>query len=288
MVFLAFGERADLYLQIYFSILSIYRHHGTEITYLVITDNPDRFTFAKNIAVTYRISTEDIKKWKGKHQFFWRVKMKSIEKAIELYPDNHTIYLDSDTVAYYPMTKLLENLDKGLRVMHKAEKVLSKMRDSASLNIHKNLQGFSYNNIRFTNDTEMCNAGVVGLPVSQGKSIIKKSIDLCDEMCNTEVDKVYLEQLSFSMTLAQDNKLRFANSEIIHYWGNKSKWNETISNFINEVFLRQLDFEQQVNLFNQIDLSKIAISSRPQNGNIKIKQLADKLFPKTRATFFKI
>lgn len=285
-MYLAFGDRKDIIRQILFSILSVRRLMQDNVEIAILTDSPTRFSFAKPHSTIIKLNAETIRNWSGPHEFMWRIKIKAIEKSVELFPDSHILYLDSDTVLVETLSTLNDALSKGMSLMHVSEGMLSKSKGSAQKNINKHLANRSFASYPFSSKTEMYNAGVIGLPAFRAKQLIKDCIDVCDLLCATKADRTYLEQLSFSMVLSDNDQIHLAEKEIMHYWGSKSIWDELIAEFICDSFYEQRNQDLIMKEFSKIELRELPIKFRRQNWNIKFKKAADKLFPRLRVEHF--
>jgi len=273
ILYIAFGERKDISKQIYFSII-------------VLTDNEEQFSCLKADIKIIPLSSEQILSWKGKFNFLWRVKIKAIEYLAQKFEDCHILYFDSDTVVYDGVDTIIGNLEAGKPLMHTKETVICKNNSLPCKNLSKNLNSFCYNSYPFTNETAMYNAGVIGVPYNSSKSLIKDCLELCDELCKTQSDRTYLEQLSFSMVLEKTQKLQVVEDHVIHYWGNKNGWDNMIDSFIIDSFMCSRTKQEDIEAINKIPLKKIPITSRPQTNNKRLKKMADTLFPKKRERFF--
>jgi hypothetical protein len=240
-----------------------------------------------SLVTLHILCADDIKAWRGKHDFLFRVKMKAIELIAETYPENHVLFLDSDTTMESSPKHITDLLEQGKTVMHMNEKVLSESSDNADKQIMAALNGFTHGDYAFTNKTCMLNSGVVGLPASVARTLMARSIDLCDAMCETSVNRAFIEQLAIGMVLSKDSKLAMADNWVLHYWGNKPQWDAYIDNFLVESKLQAMTKQQEIDALKHVDLSTMPVKSRSQINNQRLKSLADKLFPKKRQIFFR-
>lgn len=286
IVFIAFGPRADLYAQIYFSIRSIQRWQNTNINFVILTDQPDFFNKLANEVTIIQLSENMLKDWSGKHRFLWRVKMKAIEHAVSLYPSDNILYFDSDTVIAKDIALLTSKLDVGHSLMHTREKTISTSKSNQDKRLTKNLQGFQFLNYSFNSTTSMYNAGVIGLPANQASKLAKESIALCDALCDTNANKTFLEQLAFSMALSATGKLIGVQDIVIHYWGNKKAWDAFINTFIQKSLFKNLDKAAELECFNELDFSEIPFYINTSATNRRFKKLIDKIFSRRTEVYF--
>lgn len=99
ILFLVFGRRLSDHLQAHLAIHTFLPHLADGDRICVMTTAPEYYAdFADDKRVTTDHVTEQLlDEWEGKHHFFWRVKIKAMERMATLYPDAALLYLDSDT-----------------------------------------------------------------------------------------------------------------------------------------------------------------------------------------------
>lgn len=185
-----------------------------------------------------------LQQWKGPDDFFWRIKIKALEAAIEASPEQHVIYVDSDTFLYEGLETMIAGLDQGQTFMHLPETTLAAGPNRTVRQMWAYLKGRTILNYPINEQTTMWNAGVVALPKSQAKAYIEETLNLCDAFTATDCTRNLLEQLSFSMALNQHGKLTASDQFIGHYWGNKEPWNQAIQNFILKGFMQGLSLTE--------------------------------------------
>lgn len=133
----------------------------------------------------------------------------------------------------------------------------------------------------------MWNAGVIGLPKQKAKELLQLSLQLCDEMCETDCTRRLIEQFSFSIALKERTTLVSCEQAIGHYWGNKSEWNAMISAFFTNVALKQLSIAQCVEMLKEYDWNTLPVSKIERSTNRKLKNTVDKLFKPKNIRYFK-
>lgn len=286
VVFLAFGTRTDIYKQIYFCLRSFQKYGYKDITFNMVTDNPGMFTRLEEQVSVHVINNETMESWRGQHDFMWRIKMKAIELIVDKFPLSHVLYFDSDTILEASPNHLLELLDNGYSLMHEEEEVIAQSTRSGSKGLTKTLNGFSWEGFEFQPNTKMHNAGVIGLPANKAKELITQSIGLCDALCSTNSIDTYLEQLAFSMVLSSSEHFKNTDQLVIHYWGNKPEWDKTIDQFFVESYFQNLSLENELARFKTLNLKKIPIRSREKMGSQRLKNLATRLYPRKKESFF--
>ena len=98
IVYLTFGDNIKYHLQAYFSIRSIQRYITEEDKILVLSTNP---SFYKRCDINViPLSEELVKSWEGDFSYPFRIKVKGLEYIQQQYPDDHILFVDTDTFAY--------------------------------------------------------------------------------------------------------------------------------------------------------------------------------------------
>ncbi|WP_196891545.1 hypothetical protein [Aureivirga marina] len=279
LMFLTFGDNLKNHAQACFSILSFLSQDDGNINNIYIfTDRPDFYNFFGDKVKCINITKDILTEWEGKYQFFWRVKIKAVQHLIELNPNDHILYLDSDTFQYKSISNLKEILDNNNGIMHKKEGALSDLTTKTEKLMLKQMNNKTFAGITINGKSEMWNAGTIGVPKGKNKEIIEKALNLCDEMCAADVTRRLIEQFSFSVATKEICGLTSAENEIGHYWGNKPEWNEMISGFFTNVVLSNLSFEETLTRFREIQLTEIPIIKQRKNTQIRLEKLLSKIF----------
>ena len=83
IVYFVIGDSAVIHIQVGFSIRTILSQTSEEDTVYVVTDTPTMYCNLPHV-VTIPITQERIKEWRGKHDFFWRVKIKVLQQIAQM------------------------------------------------------------------------------------------------------------------------------------------------------------------------------------------------------------
>ncbi|WP_313598800.1 hypothetical protein [Epilithonimonas vandammei] len=286
IVYLVFGNKIENYQQAYFSIFTALLHKNDEDKIIVITDDSSLFGFFENIIETIFINQDTIKDWEGPHQFFWRVKIKALQLVAQKYPEDSILYLDSDTFFYKNIEVLRSALQSGQHFMHLDEGKLSQLSSKTEKLMWKQMKGKSYGNIIINENVAMWNAGLIG--VSQKHfECLELTLQINDAMCADGVTRRLIEQFAFSLGLNQYSELQPADHIVGHYWGNKKQWNDTISLFLRECFMKKYDFGTVIERVKEMELSKIPIRIKESSTQRKLKNLIDKFYTNQRPVYVK-
>lgn len=284
LVLLSFGSKIENHYQAAFSILSFLVKDEIEKV-IVVTDNPEFYNLFKDKVEIIAINDQELESWKGKFNFFWRIKIKALETVINKNPNKDLLYVDSDTFLFGDTAAIKDGFSKGYSFMHIEEELLSKGNSKTVRNMWKVLQNKTFCGVEINSKSVMWNAGVIGLSQQDAKKIINLSLSICDEICNTPCPRRLVEQLSFSMALNSNGQLHNCNSIIGHYWGNKKEWNECIAKFFTTVLLKNLDYDQMLREFQKIDLKQLPIIKKYGTTSIRLHNLINKVFQPKEIVF---
>lgn len=303
LLLLTFGDRAENHHQAAFSVLSFLKDPRIGRV-LVMTDRPGFYRWlqagvaearaqaavrpagARPVIEVLPISADTLKDWQGPQQFFWRIKIKAVEHALQRHPDQHLVYVDSDTFLATDLSALKAGLDAGQAFMHCRENALADRNSRTLTRMRRMLTGQTLAGVSFDGQTEMWNAGVIALPASRGRTLVDHALQLCDAMCATGCPRRLVEQLAFSAALKGAPSLQPCDRWIVHYWGNKPGWNVFIGHFLAESRLRNETVAQAVARAANTDWQHLPTEDRHRSTAERLKRLVDRLWPRYRVRYF--
>lgn len=285
LLLLTFGSKLENHYQAAFCILTFLKDSLVR-NVLIITDRPDFYRFFDQRVQVISIDDEKLREWEGEHKFFWRVKIKALEYAFQKYPNEHLIYVDSDTFLANRLNLIKEDLDNGVSFMHMFEHYLSKKNSNTTKKMLRHLGGRDFCGIHINGSSEMWNAGVIALPKEKAKDLITLSLNVCDEMCRTDSPRRLIEQFSFSVSLKHLGVLKDCDRVIGHYWGNKEEWNNLIKTILVSHHLKNKTLQEQVDDLKGFDFSKIALVKKSSNTSIKLKEIIESVFKIKEIRYF--
>ena len=283
ILYLIFGNEQLYHAQAYFSICSFLNQMDTSDCVLVMTDTPKFYARFGNKVEIIEINQNQIQVWKGEYNFVFRAKIKAIEHACQLYPNQPLMYLDSDTFLFNDLSLLKKSIMNPF--MHVKEGLLSELNSKTIKKLWQTIKGREFGGIQIQTKHAMWNAGVVGIPGGKGKDITNSALKICDEILAEGVGKWVVEQLSFSIVMSENDNLQAAKPFIGHYWSNKDEWNEAIRKFMLESFLKGNSVQDDIEAISKFDFSRIAIQKRIPNTQIRLKKLIEKWFPSINEKF---
>ena len=112
IMYFTIGQDLDMFVQAYCSIISFKKQLDPSDRIVVVSSNPEYFNHLEKVE-TIAIDDDTINEWKGKHGFFWRTKIKAIEKVSRLFPNDDLLYLDCDTFLYGDLSAMKRQLASG-------------------------------------------------------------------------------------------------------------------------------------------------------------------------------
>lgn len=279
IVYLVFGEELNNHVQANFSILSMCTQKEAIDSINIVTDNPKLYKHLSDVVNVVKIEQKDLREWKGKNDFFWRVKIKAIELIINTYRNQDLLYLDSDTFLYGDLKFINKKLKDGFSFMHLNEGKLSQLNSKTEKIMWRQTYNKTFGPVKINENHCMWNAGVIGIPGGRSKELIEATLEICDAMLEQNVTRRLIEQFAFSLALSEFSKLIPAEDHIGHYWGNKEQWNNFITNnFLCSYFSNQ-PLESQIESIKTIDYTKIPINVKIPSARYRFYNLIAKIFP---------
>lgn len=288
IVYLVFGQDLSNHKQAVFSVFTALLHKNKEDKIIIVTDTPNYYKYLdQEDVIVQPITSEQIKIWRGKHNYVFRVKIKALQFVAQHYSSNPILYLDADTFFYKNLRTINESLLAGNNVMHVNEGSLSTTKSKTKRHIYKKVKGNTYNNVIINACTCMWNAGVVGIAKTNTLTTLNNVLAVSDALCDEKIPMRLVEQLSFSMVLSKENKLVAANKCIGHYWGNKFEWNLFITDFFIKNHFSKTPVSEVLPQLQKVDLTKIPVSVKTSSTGYRLKKIIDKLFKPRKKEYAK-
>ena len=254
IVYFVIGDSAVIHIQVGFSIRTILSQTSEEDTVYVVTDTPTMYCNLPHV-VTIPITQERIKEWRGKHDFFWRVKIKVLQQIAQMSPDKAMMYLDGDTFLHGSLTEIKEQLGKNRGMMHLDEGCPSEMKER-SLSMWHTVSGKTYAGITIGPQHHMWNAGVVAIPAALVIKVTDMALSVCDGMLDDGSEPVTVEQYALSIALFEcADQLIAADKWIGHYWHYKYHWCSYIAKFFVKAYRLNYTIDEQIEKIRQTDLA---------------------------------
>lgn len=285
ILYLALGQNINNHIEAHFSIFSFLTQGKKINTINVVTDNPNFYRDLKNYINVITVDEKILNEWKGRNNFFWRIKIKAIEMLCNLYKNEPVLYLDADTFLYKNCELLKISVLQGTALMHRNEGKLSGLKGKTVRKMWSQVQSNTYGSVAILPSHPMWNAGVVATPNKKNNEECLLALAICDEMCEQKVTPRLIEQFSLSVALDKMYGLQAANDSIAHYWSNKDEWNKVIENFFISAHFNSLTVDQITDALKSFDFSKVAVDLKMRNTNRRLISLIKKIYPAKNITF---
>ncbi|MBP5339295.1 MAG: hypothetical protein J6Z14_08365 [Prevotella sp.] len=265
------------HLEAYLSIRSFQKQLTESDRIFVLTTKPEYYRHAHVDILP--IPEQQIEEWQGRHHFFFRVKIMALDYLQQRYPDEHLLYLDSDTFLYGSLETLRQRLDEGKGLMHQREGHPSKMK-GGSLKMWKRVAGHTYGGVTLSENHDMWNAGVTGIPAGRARQTIDTSLAICDGMLDDGAKTFILEQYSSSVSMAENTQLCEAADHIGHYWGNKAEWEKLSGDLLLRAYMKESSLDEELEAVTDGLLRSLPIYVHKRSTAEKLHKQIDRLFPK--------
>jgi hypothetical protein len=274
-----FGANQIFYMQSTFLILNWLKYKNEIDSINVITERPEYYRKLEKYINIIPIDGNTIKEWKGEFDFVFRVKLKAIELIINQNSNKQPIlYLDTDTFIYKGFHELKDSLSAGKGIMHINEGQLSECPTRSGARLWKRIRNQTFAGYTISENDCMWNAGVIGIPADNCSKIIETAIRMCDEICARINVNFLIEQFSVSVTLQRMVEMQEASGWIGHFWGNRDCWNNLISAFFSESYMKNSSVEEDIERISDFNFRQIPISAIPRNTATKLNKLVIKYF----------
>jgi lipopolysaccharide biosynthesis glycosyltransferase len=233
VVYQAYG-RQDVIRQSIFSAASLLKKYPEFSDRIVFySDHAEqlRHFFGKDERISVvEISAGELAAWGGPHKFIHRIKLEILLDASRKWSGN-ILYLDGDTIFIDSAENILGRLRQNYTLMHVREYTFKTAQGILPRKIAKFAQRTRFTLptgqvLRFTEDSAMWNAGVIGVPSDQ-RQLIERALQLTDVLYE-KYQKHVMEQLAVSYCLSESSEVMPTDDVILHYWDNKPFYQEKI------------------------------------------------------------
>lgn len=244
--YLQLGERHDQNARAWLSILSVLAHAPPGCEVVLLTDQPELYRWFGDRLRVLAVDPATVQQWRGRHDFFWRVKIQSILRVASL-GEARVVYLDTDVLVRRGLADLLAALDAGDVFMHEREYELARSRRAGQKRLWRAVQGRSVDGLAVQPPCAMWNAGLVAVG-AQHHDLLERALRLCDGLMDLGVQHALVEQLSFSLALGAGGRLREGKGWMDHFWSNKDGYGAAIDRQLAQILMRRLDVDAAVAL----------------------------------------
>lgn len=233
-----YGTDDDYYLEAAYGIGRILKCTRAESRRVIVfTDRPDKI---EGWPVICEDVANDLAAMKGTADFGHRTKLCVILRCLENYSGN-VVLQDSDTFVHGNLEGLVGRLAPGRVIMDSFE-----YRNPYPELLHGFETTLSDAIYRYTKDSWMCNAGVIGIHREDAK-LIRRALELCDAFLATGLRRNTFEQFAVSEVFRlSGSEMVYSRKVIIHYRKAKPYMRKQISRRIRNTSKKPWEFEQAI------------------------------------------
>ncbi len=285
LLYITVGKNISIHLQAAFSIYSFLGQQSKILSINIITDSPDFYNHFKDSVKVIAIDEKTLQEWKGKHDFFWRIKIKGIEMMCNLYAHSSIVYLDTDTFLYGQLENMHTILLENVALMHEKETTLYEGKSKTEKKMWVRVRNMVFGGVKILPTHYMWNAGVVATPNKKSGEECRLALAICDEMCEQQITRRLIEQFALSVSLSEIYGLKEAKKCIAHYWSNKQEWDEQIFNFFLESYFKGYTYEHNIQLLKNYNFTDTPVKKKNRSIKKQVEYLVDKFFPAKNISF---
>jgi hypothetical protein len=278
LLYITFGPNERNHLQAAFSIYSFLSFNAPLGVITVLTDHPGFYKRFGDRVNLIPLSQAVLKEWKGPKDFFWRVKIKSLQLVAAQFPQEPLMYLDTDTFLYRDFTPALEILSRGKAAMHENEGLLAEIGTKSARITAANAMAIRHRDFQELARYPMWNAGAVLVPNTRNGEEFTLALEICDKLLEVSSRPILVEQFALSAALEHVYGLESLHPVIAHYWSTKDEWNELISRYFLSVYMNDMKEADALEAFRSINLHTLPVKRIQRNTKRRLKGLIDHLF----------
>lgn len=188
----------------------------------VYTDEAAPFAALDRRADVRVLSAEEIRAWRGPHDFIHRVKAEMIRDMVRRFPREKLAYVDADVVFTAPLAELFERIGPGRSVLHLREYSVA-THDSAQMRkFRAHMGALSFRGQPLDLSRDMWNAGVVGMDPSVFP-IVDEWMEWIDAIY-PHYERGLVEQYGICRLLQREGTVAPTDDLVLHYWFQKDEY----------------------------------------------------------------
>lgn len=277
IMYLTFGNKIEYHIQAYFSMLSFRKQLSKDDHIAMVTTCPNYYRKASEWIDVLSLDKEQVKEWEGAHHYKFRVKTMAMKQYVESHPQEHLLFVDTDTFLYGNLNDIRNLLDQGKAIMHKDEGHPSHMK-GPSLRMWKTLEGKEFAGIKINERHNMWNSGIIGIPAQKTQAVTSHTLQLLDDMLEKGVTSFNIEQYAMSIAMTEHLHLEEATSLVGHYWGNKETWERIACELLLRSYMQMSNIDEEMNEINNALFHSEPIFIHKSNTANRLKKMIDKIF----------
>ena len=165
------------------------------------------------------LSPEELRAWRGPHDFVHRLKPLLIRDLAHRFPGEKLLYVDADVVFTRPVREVLDRIGPGRAVLHVREYDIATHPTKQLRRFRRRMKRVAFRGRPVPLDHAMWNAGVVGLDASH-IPLIEEWIAMVDEIYPQWPYWIH-EQYAICQLLQRAGTVSPADDVVLHYWDRK-------------------------------------------------------------------
>jgi lipopolysaccharide biosynthesis glycosyltransferase len=243
-VITAYGEQVHLQVQTYLLVTSMI-NHLTELSEIIIaTDHPEHYHCFKDRVTFETLDRDRVMEWTSDLKFFFKIKPFLLTHLMCERTGN-IVWLDSDTFCHGSLVAFEKSLSDGKFLMHVREYKPWEGKTKEQREYKKRLTDIDLSGHRFTPETWMWNAGIVGIPHTHTNRIheVRAMIETMENLSFSPRTRLK-EQLAFSIFCQSHGEITPAQPAFLHYWGNKEGWYEFGVRCFLKTWIKKITLEE--------------------------------------------
>jgi hypothetical protein len=165
------------------------------------------------------LSPEEIRAWRGPHDFVHRLKAEMIREVVRRFPDGKLLYVDADVAFRSPVAPVFDRIGPGAAVLHVREYDVLSHPTKQLRRFRRRMRKVTFRGRPVDLAHGMWNAGAVGLDAAH-YGLVDEWLALVDEVYPQWPYWIH-EQWAISQLLERAGKVSPADDVVFHYWAQK-------------------------------------------------------------------
>ncbi|HEX9052475.1 MAG TPA: hypothetical protein VF841_18255 [Anaeromyxobacter sp.] len=192
---------------------------GLPLDVHVYTDDAASFAPLGDAVQVRVLAPEEIRAWRGPHDFVHRLKAEMIRDVVRRFPDGKLLYVDADVAFRAPLAPLFDRIGPGSAVLHVHEYDVLAHPTKQLRRFRRRMRKVTFRGRPVDLAHGMWNAGAVGLDASHF-ALVDEWLALVDEVYPQWPYWIH-EQWAISQLLERAAKVSPADDVVLHYWAQK-------------------------------------------------------------------
>jgi hypothetical protein len=223
---LTYGDGAVHDRGLYLAYSALARRRSHDLCVHVYTTAPEAYAPVAQEAVVTPIAEEELRRWRGPHDFKHRTKPCLVRELARRYPGDKILFLDADTFLLQAPEAVLARIGPARTVMHAREHHLLDRSDAHMRNFSRRLGRVTFRGAPVDVDHWMWNSGAVGLAPTDF-DVIDEWLAFIDEVW-PQYPRWIVEQYGLALPLQLRGEISACDDVVTHYWFQSVDYTATI------------------------------------------------------------